>query len=233
MKLIRKLHRWISVLVSIQLFIWIATGLYFNLVSNNWHSTKTFKVDSQNSPCPTTPVSIKQLPLPSGTISVQLNANYLQCFYLVHVDKVFHQYQLMNAHAFDPITAQPLTALSANEAETLAINSYSGPGNVVSTRLIAGQDSSNGKQQNPVWRVDFDDDISTSVYIHHITRQVIRHENTPSRIHKFMYTLHFMDYFNSGSFSNWLLRIFAMLTLMLTLTGLYWLFHQIKHKQIF
>lgn len=232
MALVRTLHRWLAVIVGIQLIIWIVTGLYFNLISDAWFSPNVYKVQPQQPRCSTTVASLGELNLAKPATYIDIKSNAIGCYYLVHYQRVFQQYQAMDAETFDLNSGAVLAALTAKQAEILAVSSYSGPGNVLDVVRLPAGGSSNGKQQNPVWRVDFSDDKNTSVYIHDVIRQVIRHENDNYRFHKFMLTLHFMDYFNSGSFSHWLLKLFAGMALLLALTGVYWLILRIRNGQL-
>lgn len=221
-------HRRSSVAVALQMVIWIATGLYFNLMDSQWYSTHHHRAEPADIQCPHEspefrPVPLKQLTLPQAPLYLELKSNSLGCYILVHYNKVFHQYQPMQASSFDAYTGLELGSLDNSDALTLAQNSYSGPGEITNLSLLAGGESSNKKQQNPVWKVDFSDEADTSVYVHSLTRQVIRHENQQSRFHQLMFTLHFMDYFGTGGFNHWLLKLFGLMALLLTGTGIYWL----------
>lgn len=220
----RRWHRRISVVVAMQMVIWIATGLYFNLMDSQWYSTHHNKAEQVESQCQPDIVSLQQLTLSEAPVYIELKQNSLGCYLLIHHKNVFHQYQKMQARTFDASTGQELSNLSKPEVLSLAQNSYQGPGEITGLARMASGTSSNSKQQNPVWRVDFDDEVGTSVYIHSVTREVIRHENDNSRFHQLMFTLHFMDYFGTGGFNHWLLKLFAVMALLLTATGIYWLF---------
>ena len=232
MALVRTLHRWLSVIVGIQLVIWIVTGLYFNLISDGWVSPNVYKTPSVTTECAANVASLNYLTLAKDPTYVEIKSNATGCYYLVHYKRVFQQYQAMDAETFDLYSGNKLPELTVHQAESLASLSYSGPGNIVQSVQLSAGESSNGKQQNPVWRIDFSDDNTTSVYIHGVTRQVIRHENDNYRIHKLMFKLHFMDYFNTGSFSHWLLKTFAFMAFLLTLTGVYWLIVRIRNGQL-
>lgn len=232
MKLVKKLHRWLSVIVGLQLIIWITTGLYFNLISKQWHSADTYKQAGAQAKCPTKPYPISVLGLTRAALSIELKSNALGCYYLIQYQQIFHQYQAMDAKSYNARTGSLLREMTSEQAVTLAINSYAGSGKVASISKQPPGSSSDGKQQNPVFRVDFLDDRNTSVFVHAITRQVIRHENDNSRFHKLMFTLHFMDYFTPGNFNNWLLSLFGAMTLILTITGIYWLVVRISNRQL-
>lgn len=228
----RVVHRWLSVLVAIQVMIWVATGLYFNLIDANWHNSDTYRSATSKERCPKNLIPIDKISALYGALYIELAANETGCFYLAHFKQTFHQYQPMQTRTVDATTGEIAEPLTAENARELAIASYTGPGAAISTTLTPGGESSNHKQQNPIWRIAFNDDKQTIVYVHSVTREVIRHENRNSRFHQLMFKLHFMDYFNTGGFNHTLLIVMAMLTCLTFLTGIIWLVNKIRNGQL-
>lgn len=219
----RRWHRRSSVLVAIQMVIWIATGMYFNLMDSQWYSTRHYLAEQEKIECHLIATDPPALNLLHPPVYLELLRNVQGCYVVAHYKRVFRQYQKMQAQIFDVNTGREMLPIASDSAISIAQASYNGPGTVQKATLLQAGESSNSKQQNPVWQVDFDDAAGTSVYVHSVTREVIRHENHNSRFHRLMFKLHFMDYFNTGGFSHWLLKLFAFMALFLTLTGVYWL----------
>ena len=101
MALVRTLHRWLSVIVGIQLVIWIVTGLYFNLISDGWVSPNVYKTPSVTTECAANVASLNDLTLAKDPTYVEIKSNATGCYYLVHYKRVFQQYQAMDAETFD------------------------------------------------------------------------------------------------------------------------------------
>ena len=96
-----------------------------------------------------------------------------------------------------------------------------GPGEVVSINKLPLSPEW-PKQCNPMWQVNMTDDLSTRIYINAVNGQLVGHKNQQTELADLMFKLHFMDYFNQGSFNNPFSWLFAVLTLLLSLSGLYW-----------
>ncbi|BDX08537.1 PepSY domain-containing protein [Planctobacterium marinum] len=228
----RFLHRWIATIVVLQVVIWVSTGFYFNLVNSSWHNSNHYYNPSPKPGCNKSLASLEELPKLTGANKVELIVTTSGCYYLAHFNQTFHQYQPMQSITFNALSGAIASPLNAEEARDIALESYSGPGKVTGATKHPGGESNNGKQRNPVWRVDFDDERRTSVYVHTITRKVIRHENQYSRFHQWMFKLHFMDYFNTGGFNHLLLIGMALLTFITFVTGVIWLVSKIKNGQL-
>lgn len=82
----------------------------------------------------------------------------------------------------------------------------------------------------PVWKVAFDDNISTRVYVSEQSGQVVAHRNKWSTLHDWAFRLHFMDYNGGKNFNNPLTWIFAAGMLWFIFTGL-WLLKRIYFRR--
>jgi ferredoxin len=77
------------------------------------------------------------------------------------------------------------------------------------------------RERNAVWQINVDDVSQTSIYIRAQTGDVIAHVNNETRWRDLLLMLHFMDYAEEGSFNNWFIKIFAVMTLLLSGTGVW------------
>lgn len=227
------LHRWLSLIIVLQVLIWVATGLYFNLVDSAWYNTTSYQKQTvTESQCDSNIIPVSELTLSAAATKIELRDSNQGCHYLVHYNRVFHHYQAMQVQIFDAHTGQALPALTKDAAVVMANDSYTGPGSMIAINLLPPGTSSNGKQQNPVWRADFNDEQQTRVYLHSVTREVIRHETQNARFHQWMFRLHFMDYVNSGDFSHPLIISFALMTLLSFISGIIWLVRKIRSGKL-
>ncbi|MEI8613432.1 hypothetical protein P4S54_06895 [Shewanella sp. PP-He15 brown] len=76
-----------------------------------------------------------------------------------------------------------------------------------------------------------DDDLSTRIYINAVNGELVGHKNDHTDIADLMFKLHFMDYLNQGSFNNPFSWLFGILTLLLSLSGLYWVVENLVLKR--
>ena len=228
----RALHRWLAIITVLQIVIWVSTGLYFNLVNSHWHDSNRYYAPVSESRCGKNLTSLDEITEINGAGKIELLATTSGCFYLAHFNQTFHHYQKLQSLTFDAYTGAIAKPLNTELAEEIALGSYSGPGQVINISRLSDGESSDGRQLNPVWRVDFNDERHTSVYVHEVLRKVIRHENQYSRFHQWMFRLHFMDYFNTGGFNHGLLISMALLTFVSFTTGVIWLISKIKNGQV-
>lgn len=220
---IKRLHKWVSVLVGLQLLIWLLTGLYFNLIDHkkargdaNRVSVTHFATHYPSNISPLSAIPVKQAQ------SIKLHWIMGEPYYLVIHDEGFHSYQPKNTELFSADTLMPYN-LNARDAELIALASYTEQAKVINVALVEPPVNALPRQQNPVWRVALDDEVETEVYIDNSTGRVIAHVNDNRRLHNLMFKLHFMDYLNEGSFNNPFMIVFASAALLLSASGLFWL----------
>jgi len=238
---IRFFHRWLSLFVFLQLFIWLSTGLYFNLMdhqnaSGNQHrqrvveDTKQFTHENL--------VSLRKVMQEFSSLEkISLISHLDNPYYLLTFQHGLYSHFSRQQKLIDAKTGQ-FKSIDAELVKKTALLSYKGDASVKSAQMYS-QAEELPKQQNPLWRVNFDDKLNTSVYIDAQNADVIDHVDDDKRLADFMFKLHFMDYrflsdlsgAKAGSFNNAQIIFFALLTLLFSLTGVYWLLHLVKHKQ--
>ena len=223
-------HKWLSLLVAIQLLIWLTTGLYFALCDHNKAAGNTYRQpvtlpeQSEN----TALAEISALPV-SGVSVVRLFYLQNKPFYLVERRTPAHDYQLQDTIVFDATNGERIQ-LNEELIGEQALRSYSGPGRIISATLSESPVKALPGYKNPAWAVAMDDELATTIYLRADTAQVIAHVDNPRRLRNLMFKLHFMDYANEGSFNNLYSTLFGAMALLLTLTGLWWLYLKQKTK---
>lgn len=228
-KLNTSVHKWLSLVVGLQLLIWLGTGLYFNLMDHSKASGNELRVHYHHEGNITdfifTPIKDITSEAPQ---EVKLIWILHQPYYHFVFDKGQHSYQERRSKLFDAVTAKPFN-LSEEQVLTLAKSSYSGEGKLTTPVLSQPPFSDHVRQQNPMWQVVVEDENNTTIYLDNITGQVLRHANDDFRLKDLMMKLHFMDYGNSGGFNHWLIIAFAFATLFLSVTGVTWLLQQYQN----
>lgn len=228
-KLNTSVHKWLSLIVGLQLIVWLGTGLYFNLMDHRKASGNERRVVAHQrgnvADFNLMPVSHIQSRSP---LEVKLIWVLHQPYYHFIFDRGQHSYQKRDSALFDAVTGKQIT-LSQKQILTLAQSSYSGTGQLASAVLTQPPFSDHVRQQNPMWVVAVGDENNTTIYLDSITGQILRHANDDFRLKDLMMTLHFMDYGNSGGFNHWWIIAFAFATLLLSITGITWLIQQYQN----
>ncbi|MCW8109917.1 2Fe-2S iron-sulfur cluster-binding protein [Alteromonas ponticola] len=231
MKFIKLSHKWVSLLVMVQMFIWLGSGLYFNLMDHHKAGGHTYRAHHPVMTSDRSFIPLAQLPhsdpIKGVGVIYLLNEPYYR---ISSVEPLYPhwegQYQLFHA-----VTGEPVS-IDQDFAARLAMASYSGPGAVSSASKLSPPISDLPKERNPVWQVNFSDDVNTSVYLRQQSGQIVAHVDDHRRLRDLLFMLHFMDYANEGSFNNIQIIILAMLTLWLALTGFIWTVNLFREGQL-
>ncbi len=228
MAFIKKLHKWLSLLVGLQLLIWLGSGFYFNLMDSEkarggqyriWQQQKSIveqhrlidpkliltRLSKQNIEV----ISLKQ---------IQLLA---KPYYLLTHDKSLYAH-FKNSYSLVDAYSGGIAVVDEQMASMLANKSYSGAGEILSVNKLSPPFDDIAREQNDVWQINYSDAVDTSVYVEVGSGRLIAHSNEDKRFADFFFMLHFMDYGNEASFNNIQIIIFSIFTLFFALTGLIW-----------
>jgi Na+-transporting NADH:ubiquinone oxidoreductase subunit F len=253
--ILKNIHKWVSLVVFIQLFIWMGTGFLLGKVDGNkaagrdtlvrqspasfsrFYTNDSVTKDALKSPFVSINTLTQQYPL-----ATQIKLGYLfnQPIYKLKIFAGQHNYQASNYKLIDAITGElidlsspVLVAKHATLIAAIAKTSTKKNGYAMSSpALLQPPIEELPRERNAVWQVNLDDESQTSVYIRAQTGDVIAHVNDETRWRDLLLMLHFMDYTEQGSFNNWFIKIFALLTLLLSSTGLWWIYRLFKDGQI-
>jgi len=231
---IRKIHKWASLLIGLQLLIWLTSGLVFNVID---HQKARGNVYRQTAMAEHPTLANKAL-LPVKSIlklypaTLELNQVSIlsQPYYLLTQQQGLYRHFANSYHLVNAITGE-LTLVDEPFAKAIAKATYNGPGNIKSVALITPPIADFLKNNNPSWQINFADDLTTSVYVEQGSGRLVGHSNSDKRFADFFFMLHFMDYGSAGSFNTIQMTLFAFITLWLTLSGLIWTLHMLRKGQ--
>ena len=228
----KKIHKWASLLIGLQLIIWVSSGLVFNVIDhkkargNAYRQAPVAMAQAEVAEKDLQPVEsvLKTYP---DTITLTQTKILAKPYYLLTKEQGLYRhfsnrYQLINA-----VTGK-LTIIDETFASNIAKASYNGPGDMTSAELFTSNPTDFPKQKNPTWQINFNDDLETSVYVEQGSGRLVGHSNSDKRFADFFFMLHFMDYGDEGSFNNVQIMLFAFVTLWLTLSGLIWTIHMLS-----
>ncbi|GLX81906.1 hypothetical protein [Thalassotalea eurytherma] len=232
MKFIRKLHYILSLVVGLQLMIWLVSGFYFNVMDSEKVSGNQYKVQGAHNivfdlanvmPIENLLVSHPNI-VSIDVVNVLGSAHYLAYFSKALYPHFKQDYQLFEVTDLTPFT------ITKDIAKQIATLSYNGSGQPFRITLME-KPIELLKQKNASWRVDFDDQVNTSVYVDAHAGHIIGHTDDNKRFADFFFMLHFMDYAKEGSFNNYLMMFFSVIAFWLSLTGTLWVSYMIRKGQ--
>lgn len=231
MSWVRKIHKWASLLIGLQMLIWVVSGLAFNVIDHEKASGNTYRqkmIAEQFVPSGINLLSVEKI-LQAYPDTIELTQTTLLStpyYVLTHKKGLYrhfdNSYHLVNA------TNGQLTQVDEKFAAAIAKASYSGQGNIESVTLLTPPIADDLKQKNPTWQINFSDELETSVYVEQGSGRLVGHSNSDKRFADFFFMLHFMDYGSAGNFNSIQIMLFAFITLWLTLSGLIWTVHMLS-----
>ena len=228
---IRKIHKWASLLVGLQVIIWVISGLIFNVIDHQKARGNIYRQAVAETPIVTLNVNLipveRILKAYPNTIELDHTSILSKPYYLLTQQQGLYLHSSNNYHIVNAVTGT-LTLVDKPLAIAIAKASYNGPGDIFSAKLITPPIADFIQHKNPSWQINFNDELETSVYVEQGSGRVIGHSNSDKRFADFFYMLHFMDYVSAGNFNTVQIMLFAFITLWLTLTGLIWTIHLLR-----
>ncbi len=218
---LRKLHKWIGLIVALQFLLWMASGVVMSLLDADKVQGRAFRVK------PPAPQAWPRDVLdPSSLLAASKEAvSSIGSGWVL--DRPVYQLQgdkrswLLGARDGRPFV------IDAALAGALARASYSGTGQAGAARLLEYAPEARAHKER-VWRVDFDDADATTVYVSARSGKVLEHRNRTWRLFDFFWMLHIMDYAERTSFNHPLLVSSAIGGLWMALSGVWLLFASLR-----
>lgn len=223
-----RIHKWVALIVGIQIMLWIAGGLVMSAIPIE-------KVRGENKIAATEPLAANPADLLGleqvsdqheiGAISEAVLSQVLSApvWRLKSTDGQTFVIDASSGDRLDPI--------SETLARRIAEADYSGTGSLVSVLSVADPPSEYGRP-GPVWRAEFDDGDATTLYVDPKTAEVRARRSTTWRFYDFFWKLHVMDYDDGSDFNHPLLITAAAAAIFVAMSGLVLLFIKMRRGLI-
>ena len=227
----RKLHRWLGLLMVVQIIAWMASGLYFSIfpieeIRGEHLVKKPGSLEAEGLSQMSSPMELNR----------QLEKHFGSGWELTSFSLVSHAGQMAwrvggSAHgdAFRRLVASDgtgvLSVLSAEEAAQVAQGWLL---DATEPRAIEWLESASPGSEIrgrnlPVWKVSFDEPESLNLYLDPWTGEILARRTTRWRVFDFFWMLHVMDFENRDDFNHPLLQVAALLGLLIALSGvIFW-----------
>lgn len=217
MSKVRKLHRWLALIVGIQLFIWTASGLYMTAMPLYMVHGKHLISKVEEQPIGNTQqfFSISSISaLHPDAISIELKNLANKPLYLVTTGTEKYIYNALTGKLKQPVSEQ--------KAQQIAKDRYTGQAEISSVIKIEdpAQAPEIGGRATPIWQVNFDDLVNTSIYVSTSVEKVETVRSDIWRVFDFFWMLHIMDYSERENFNNPLVIFMSTLGCFIGLSGI-------------
>ena len=220
----RKTHKWLALLVGLQLVIWSLSGIYMTVVHidtiHGDHLVKTIPPRSFDLASLADPLKVAAALKSSG---VRLGWVGDRPAYVVTTST--------GERALDARTGEPLRPPGEPEIRSIAANLYTGGHPISSARLINEVPAEIRGRKPPLWRVEFHHWNKPTFYLSPVTGELVTRRHELWRIFDFVWMLHIMDYDERENVNNPVLRIFTWGAVLVALSGAWMLFYAFPRKK--
>ena len=189
---IRKIHRYLSIFIAIQLLLWTVSGIYFA-----FNKIEMVRGEQYRLPLETEYRIFKRL----GQEIIETNDNGVKT-YSTHPQNF------------------PVNMLSPEEAITIAKEKTSL--NPVSVSLIekAERGVEYRGRRLPIYKISTDTNDGINIYVDSVTGDIAAIRSDSWRVWDLLWALHIMDYQDRDNINNLLLKIFSVLALVSSVSGI-------------
>ena len=211
-----RIHKWIALIVGIQIMLWIAGGLVMSAIP-----IETVRGEHKISPTGPSEIDTTEiLSLNHATELLKIDAISSATLGQVLDKPVWRIQDPSGANLIvDARSGERLDPLSEALAREIAEADYSGKGTVSSLEFVASPPSEYGRP-GPVWRIQFDDGDATTLYIDPQSAEVTARRSSTWRFYDFFWKLHVMDYDDGHDHNHPLLITASGAAVFVALSGL-------------
>ena len=223
----RTLHKWLGLVIGFQLVLWTVSGFYMVVMDLDFIHGDPLVRNLR------TPVAIERAKIGFAEIAqshpqaTQISLRGLPG----HPAPVYEVSTGTARFLIDAADGQALSPLPETVIQALARSYYAGKGTLHSVALLKGTPPLEIQTRAlPLWRVDFDDWLETSLYIHPDTGTLVTRRHRFWRWFDFFWMLHIMDYEQRIDMNNLLLRVTTIVSLIGVGSGIWLLYFSFRRR---
>ncbi|WP_271782490.1 PepSY domain-containing protein [Aquimarina algiphila] len=221
-RLTRKWHRYLGIILGIQFLLWTVGGLYFS-----WTNIDEIRGDHLKKNAPILPKDInyvspkdfldQHLVKNDSVVSLELTTILMDPIYRIEItNKGERKVVLINAE-----NGNLRKPLQENEAIQLAKNKLNVKAPVTEVEYLTSTGNHHEYRNRPLpaYAISFSEPANTTIYVSVTYGNVQTFRNNKWRIFDFLWMLHTMDYQERDDFNNLLLRAFSFFGIFTILSG--------------
>lgn len=212
MRLMRVLHKWLSLILGVQLLLWTVSGLVFAVLD---HGRVAASASLRN---PDTVVLDRGMRLVEPGELLAGGARPLDVTLVPLLDAWFYRLRFADRVELRRAGDGATYVIDEPAVRALAAARYAGPG---ALRAVALRDPPvvEARDAGTVWEAAFDDPGRTSLYFSAEDGRLVAARNDTWRLFDFFWMLHTMDFRGRDDFNNPLVILFATGSLWVGITG--------------
>lgn len=218
-------HKWLALLVGVQILFWVVSGLFFTLFPIQQIRSENLIRPAQAQVIDTAALGpLASLRGPDGQLPTKITIERRASGQVV-----LAEFAGAPPALYDATTLAPLSPLSADEASAIArthVTLTSAPTGVT----LVTEETPEYRGALPAWRVDFPDG-GLSVYVAQNTGAVTARRSDLWRAYDTLWALHIMDWQNHEDFNHPLIIIVTVITLISVIAGIVLIPYRIRLRR--
>lgn len=220
------LHKWLGLLVGVQMVFWVASGLFFAVypIEQVRSEHRIAEQHATLAPMPARAPSEMAALLPEAPTRVSYETT--SAGEPVAVAEFAERQPIL----IDLNDWRVVSPLSAEAAAQIAAAYIADAPRVAETRLV-NEESPEYRGPLPAWRVAFDDAEGLAVYVVADTGRVAARRSDLWRVYDALWALHIMDWRDHENFNTGLLIAASLTTLIMLIAGIILLPFRIRFRR--
>lgn len=220
----RKTHKWLGLLIGLQVVIWSLSGLYMTAIHID-----IIHGDHLIRSLPQKTVEAAELVDPLGIVAAH-NASGVRLAW-VRNQPAYVLKGEDGGKVLDARNGRPVPPPTEAEIRSIAKATYTGSEPIASAALITEIPGEIRGRKPPLWRVEFDHWNQPTLYFSPTTGELVSRRHELWRIFDFVWMFHIMDFEERENVNNPLLRAFTWGALLMALSGAWLLLYAFPKKK--
>ena len=212
--MIRSFHKYLSLIISVQLLLWTISGIYFAFNKIELVRGEQYIIEDNPSA-----LDIESLNISSNTKGIEVFKRLNQWIVKVEMNAGFKYQDLFGNEVYE---------LSPNQAiEVVKLKTTLSPIDVIKINESSARSEFRGRSL-PIYKIKTDSSDDTNVYVDVMSGKIVAIRSDSWRVWDFLWGAHIIDYRQRDNINNILLKIFSILALLSSLSGIALFFNTIK-----
>lgn len=208
------IHKWLALLMAIQILFWFASGLFFAAVP-----IERVRSEHMKAAAPPAPIAIADAAAGLQRIAGEAPGEKIEVRSLLGRPVALVTPREGRPRLYDLSNGRLVSPLSAAAAAAIAEADHAGRQRAARVDLVTAE-APEYRGPLPAWRVAFEDGAARALYVAQDTGVVTARRSALWRTYDFLWGLHIMDFRNHEDFNTPLLIVATALALIVIVSGL-------------
>lgn len=208
------IHKWLALLMAVQILFWFASGLFFAVVP-----IEEVRSEHMKAAAPPAPIAIAEAAAGLARIAGEAPGERIELRTVLGRPVALVSPREGRPRLYDLADGRLISPIPAALAASVAEEDHAGDERAVRVDRVT-EESTEYRGALPAWRVDFADGAERSIYVGEDTGAVTARRSKLWRVYDFLWSLHIMDFAGHQDFNHPLLVAATALGLAVIVTGM-------------